>query len=356
MKNRKLKILITWEKVVCKPKRFGELGITNLSYKNLTLLAKWWWRYGTDKDALWRRLIMEKYGAGQPHWIPSSSSTARMSSIWRSIVQLPSIEGMQNLVGFHAYRWIVGNGETICFWFDKWIDDIPLASKFPRLFSLAVDKDMRVLDACQNGLWSINFRRVLYSWEKEDLDRILNSLSSVSLVPLRDDKLVTPTQSGFTPFGNWFFPQRSNASYGWRSSTLSLRKSSSLYVESISPPTSIVVCGVAKLRSVVRTSFSPAHSVGEFGDMFLNGGGSLGVLCVLYPLLCKLGKIRASEGVDAIDDLEWWTDPCLSSKRKAPHHHHVGTSWSPPPTGEFKFNVNGSAKGKPGPAGCDGIL
>ncbi|EOX92975.1 Uncharacterized protein TCM_001832 [Theobroma cacao] len=29
---------------------------------------------------------------------------------------------------------------------------------------------------------------------------------------------------------------------------------------------------------------------------------------------------------------------------------------SPPPTGEFKFNVDNSAKGKPGPVGCNGVL
>ncbi|WRX28906.1 Ribonuclease H domain - like 10 [Theobroma cacao] len=66
--------------------------------------------------------------------------------------------------------------------------------------------------------------------------------------------------------------------------------------------------------------------------------------------------IQASEGVEAIDDMGWWIDPRLSSRRKAPHHHQVGTSWSPPPTGEFKFNVNSSAKGKLGLAGCGGVL
>ncbi|EOY12946.1 Uncharacterized protein TCM_031451 [Theobroma cacao] len=292
---------------------------------------------------------MEKYDVGQPHKTPSSSSTARMSSV---TVRLFSSGLTSGLMTFLLH--------------------------LNSLFSLAVDKDMIVLDTCQNGLWSINFRCELYNWEKEDLDQILNSLSSISLVPLRDDKLsrrmilkplfqskffarcwipqVIPTRSGFTPFGNWLFPQRSNASYGWRSLTLSLRKSSSLHMESISPPTNFVVCGVAKLRSAVRTSFSPTCSVGEFGDMFLNGGESLGVLRVLYPLLSKLGMIQASEGVEAIDDMGWWTDPRLSSKRKAPHHHQVGTSWSPPPTGEFKFNVDSSAKGRPGLAGCGGVL
>ncbi|EOY13380.1 Uncharacterized protein TCM_031941 [Theobroma cacao] len=72
--------------------------------------------------------------------------------------------------------------------------------------------------------------------------------------------------------------------------------------------------------------------------------------------LRSMSWIRASEGVDAIDNMGWWTDPHLSSRRKAPYHHHVGTSWSPPPTGEFKFNIDSSAKGKPGPAGCDGVL
>ncbi|EOY25663.1 Uncharacterized protein TCM_027046 [Theobroma cacao] len=39
-----------------------------------------------------------------------------------------------------------------------------------------------------------------------------------------------------------------------------------------------------------------------------------------------------------------------------PPRHRVGTSWSPPPTGEFKFNVDDLAKGKSGPAGCGGVL
>ncbi|EOY25536.1 Uncharacterized protein TCM_026934 [Theobroma cacao] len=38
------------------------------------------------------------------------------------------------------------------------------------------------------------------------------------------------------------------------------------------------------------------------------------------------------------------------------HIHHPQISWQPPATGELKFNVDGSAKGKPGLAGCGDIL
>ncbi|EOY32802.1 Uncharacterized protein TCM_040827 [Theobroma cacao] len=262
------------------------------------------------------------------------------------------------------YLSLIGNGETIFFWSNKWIEDIPLTFKFPRLFFLAIDKDMRVIDACQNGLWSINFRRELYSWEKEDFNLILNSLSSISLVPSIDDMLV------------WTHDSKSSFSIktlcSLLDSTSDSNTFSSLHVGFISPLINFVVCGVAKSRNAVCTSFSFVHLVEKFRDMFLNGGESLGALLAAYPLSYKLGKcamtqsstlrygmaskflfliklrsmfwIRACEGVDAIDNLRWWTDPRLSLRRRTSQHHSGGTSWSPPPTSEFKFNVDGLAK------------
>ena len=33
----------------------------------------------------------------------------------------------------------VGSGSSTLFWFDRWIGDLPLAARFPKLFSIAVD-------------------------------------------------------------------------------------------------------------------------------------------------------------------------------------------------------------------------
>ena len=51
--------LVMWSEVI-KPKSKGGLGLGSLENKNLALLAKWWWRFGKEKEALWRRLIAIK--------------------------------------------------------------------------------------------------------------------------------------------------------------------------------------------------------------------------------------------------------------------------------------------------------
>ncbi|KAH1114886.1 hypothetical protein J1N35_008264 [Gossypium stocksii] len=48
------------------------------------------------------------------------------------------------------------------------------------------------------------------------------------------------------------------------------------------------------------------------------------------------------------------THCCVPSSRGCAVHK--GLSWSPPPHGCFKFNVDESARGKLGPGGCGGVL
>ncbi|GJW09744.1 hypothetical protein Tco_1575571, partial [Tanacetum coccineum] len=41
----------------------GGLGISSLSASNLGLLEKWWWRFHTEPDALWRQVISSIHGS-----------------------------------------------------------------------------------------------------------------------------------------------------------------------------------------------------------------------------------------------------------------------------------------------------
>ena len=50
------------ESGVLTPKRKEILGIKKLSSFNLALLGKWPWRFGAERDPLWRRVIYAKYG------------------------------------------------------------------------------------------------------------------------------------------------------------------------------------------------------------------------------------------------------------------------------------------------------
>ena len=52
--------LVKWA-VVCTPVSSGGLGIRKVRLFNEALLEKWLWRFGLEKDALWRRVIEVKY-------------------------------------------------------------------------------------------------------------------------------------------------------------------------------------------------------------------------------------------------------------------------------------------------------
>lgn len=50
-----------WEQV-CKGANLGGLGLGFLSWRNKALLLKWHWRFGNERNSLWRRVINTKYG------------------------------------------------------------------------------------------------------------------------------------------------------------------------------------------------------------------------------------------------------------------------------------------------------
>eukprot|EP00268_Persea_americana_P006158 TRINITY_DN12190_c0_g6_i1.p1 TRINITY_DN12190_c0_g6~~TRINITY_DN12190_c0_g6_i1.p1 ORF type:complete len:190 (-),score=19.63 TRINITY_DN12190_c0_g6_i1:1184-1753(-) len=64
--------LMKWSDMV-KAKALGGLGLGDFSLKNHALLAKWWWwwRFGVETEALWRRIIISKFGEGEKGWVPS---------------------------------------------------------------------------------------------------------------------------------------------------------------------------------------------------------------------------------------------------------------------------------------------
>ncbi|XP_022020058.1 uncharacterized protein LOC110920132 [Helianthus annuus] len=47
---------VTWDKTIA-PIEYGVLGFGSLRDANLAMLAKWWWRFETEKEVLWRRVV-----------------------------------------------------------------------------------------------------------------------------------------------------------------------------------------------------------------------------------------------------------------------------------------------------------
>jgi hypothetical protein len=59
--------LVKWSQICC-PIQSGGLAIRDLRSFNTALLGKWLWRYGAERDALWRLVVDAKYGSLWGGW------------------------------------------------------------------------------------------------------------------------------------------------------------------------------------------------------------------------------------------------------------------------------------------------
>jgi hypothetical protein len=98
---------VNWAKV-CTPIKEGGLGIRNLMVFNHTLLGKWLWHYGIERDA-WRRVAVDsKYGSLWGGWCSLEPRGAFGVGLRKSIRK-----GWETLKGFT--RHMVGDGTRISF-------------------------------------------------------------------------------------------------------------------------------------------------------------------------------------------------------------------------------------------------
>ncbi|PNY01940.1 ribonuclease H [Trifolium pratense] len=97
------------------PKYLGGLDIRNLRIMNDACLMKLGWNLRTKKESLWTQVLWGKY-------VRDGNATTELvvkltdSNLWKTIADLWPI-----LIE-HEY-WAVGNGSSINFWTDKWLDD-----------------------------------------------------------------------------------------------------------------------------------------------------------------------------------------------------------------------------------------
>jgi hypothetical protein len=78
--------LVKWV-AICRPKKFGGLGITNSKLMNLALLTKWIWKLSQNATGLWVELLKAKY-------FPNGSffeSTARGSPFWNALQKIKPV-------------------------------------------------------------------------------------------------------------------------------------------------------------------------------------------------------------------------------------------------------------------------
>lgn len=86
---------------------------------NATFLTKLGWRVITEPNALWSRVIRNKYYKGLCD-LDMFVTKANMSNVWRGITNNAS-----NV--WKGSKVVVSNGMTMLFWDHKWATDFPLS-------------------------------------------------------------------------------------------------------------------------------------------------------------------------------------------------------------------------------------
>ncbi|MFS8018660.1 putative RNA-directed DNA polymerase [Helianthus anomalus] len=168
---------MAWEKVIA-PIEYGGLGFGSLRDANLAMLAKWWWRFKTDKDGLWRRVVWAVHHNSRS-WAPIPAKVS-LAGPWKQIV---GIQTHLSRIGINLpdlVRCNVGCGSISAFWLDVWIGDQPLLSEFPLLFALEKEKLCKVSDRVT---WGHDYINLSWCWKRTSLaDNEKDELLDLSLM------------------------------------------------------------------------------------------------------------------------------------------------------------------------------
>ncbi|KAK1281445.1 hypothetical protein QJS04_geneDACA014233 [Acorus gramineus] len=164
--------LVKWD-IICRSKKEGGMGVLDFRNMNKALLGKWLWRLLVDPEALWSRVIREKYypACSRLNLIPRKRVS--ISNVWRNILEV--VEEIKESLQF-----VPGNGVEIRFWKDAWLNGSSPASLFPNLFRVAIDEDDLIRDSfmCEVNsiIWMPRLRRNLSDEELEEFSSLLGCL------------------------------------------------------------------------------------------------------------------------------------------------------------------------------------
>lgn len=133
--------LVKWD-LVCSNVKRGGLGIKNLKSFNSALLGKWLWHFLTNSLGMWRKVVVCKYGEEEHKWFPKTISSPYGLGFWKGI-----LKGWDSFV--RHIHFVIGDGSTVRFWNDKWCSEMELWRAFPRLYSLALEKECLINSVMQ---------------------------------------------------------------------------------------------------------------------------------------------------------------------------------------------------------------
>ncbi|KAK3213095.1 hypothetical protein Dsin_017801 [Dipteronia sinensis] len=130
--------------------------------KNRSLLAKWIWRFGSEVNSLWRRVICAKYGVSMEALKWDWNGGCCSSPFIKAVASL-LIEGS-----------CFGEGENG-----------QLKSACPRIYALSIHKQGAISNFRKwlgsQWVWEVPLRKPLFDWEKEHWRMFLSCLDCINV-------------------------------------------------------------------------------------------------------------------------------------------------------------------------------
>jgi hypothetical protein len=116
--------LVAWD-VICSPTRFGGLGIKDLRLQGIALRTRWQWLRRTDPERPWQGLLHLKDEAAE--------------GVFQTLARIE-----------------VGDGKSVLFWRDRWINGFTAAEIAPLISEMVPTRRKnarKVSDALPNSAW-----------------------------------------------------------------------------------------------------------------------------------------------------------------------------------------------------------
>ncbi|PNX55668.1 ribonuclease H [Trifolium pratense] len=140
---------ISW-KTVCREKKDGGLSVRDVRVVNFSLLTKWRWRLLQDAPALWKEVLVAKYGRELLYSVTVTYSVIPgvriASNWWKEICAIEGLVESKNWFSEAITRRI--HNRASLFWKQVWLGEATLAV---------------VNGTCMS--WNFIWRRRLFIWE-----------------------------------------------------------------------------------------------------------------------------------------------------------------------------------------------
>ncbi|GJZ74266.1 RNA-directed DNA polymerase, eukaryota, reverse transcriptase zinc-binding domain protein [Tanacetum coccineum] len=146
---------VKWNSVLASKEK-GGLGVSSLYALNRALMMKWVWRFYSQKESLWVRVIKAIHGDDGK--VGTVSKTGSRSCWWNIVNEIRILKN-QGVNFFEFMRIKVGNGDSTAFWDDKWIGDIVLKDMYPRIYALEMCKAVTIRIKLNDSSLDNSFRR-----------------------------------------------------------------------------------------------------------------------------------------------------------------------------------------------------